>query len=498
MSNSQQMTKRSLSIWQFILLIAVIYIIGLFVTHKTTVTEKTYWSGFELEKKSDNNRWIVGNRFQVGSEADIQEVRFRVTLNEDEKWQRPIGLMLGGPFSAEVFWDEHKIGDKGIVGRNPQEEIAGPIDFISFIPAELLSPGDHYIRVRLSTQHLLVSDDSVFHHIWLAPYRDSGRRDLRYYAVPLIILSALMLLSFQSLRIGRNAGNTLHIGMGLYGFSIVVLLLSEVSRALVNYPYPYHELRGLVGWLSNISAGLMLIYVCWKTTSGRLPRLVLPIGMLMVALSYWLPMNSGDERLALDFILLVLVPTIVFALRVLKGDISYQSTLPLFWLTCLISNLLSTGLFLDSYQFIGSLVLMGGAWLWVYVDVKPSAQQTPDLRRAKSFVIQTAGEQNLIPVKDCYALKGEGNYTSVMLLDGKSVLHQDGLGAVMETNPQDFVRVHKSYAVNLSAVKALKSAPGSKYWVEIVNGQTIPVSRYRVTELRGLLNEATAPTHSPS
>lgn len=126
-------------------------------------------------------------------------------------------------------------------------------------------------------------------------------------------------------------------------------------------------------------------------------------------------------------------------------------------------------------------MVIGGATLW-----------------AKSFVIQTAGEQNLISVKDCYALKGEGNYTSVMLLDGKSVLHQDGLGAVMETNPQDFVRVHKSYAINLSAVKALTSAPGSKYWVEIVNGQTIPVSRYRVTELRGLLNEATAPTHSPS
>lgn len=490
MSDSQQMTKRSLSIWQFILFITVAYVIGLFVTHKTTVTEKIYWSGYELEQNVSDDRWIAGNRFQIGTENAIQEVRFRVSLDNDEKWRRPVGLMMGGPFSAEVFWDGHKIGDKGIVGSTSSEETAGPIDFISFIPSEWLSPGEHEIRVRLSTQHLFASDDSVFHYIWLAPYRESGRRDLRYYAVPLIILSALMLLSFQSFRIGRNAGNDLHIGIGLYGFSIVVLLLSEVSRALVNYPYPYHELRGLVGWVSNVTAGLTLFYACLKTTSGRLPIAVLSLGFLVAVLSYLIPMSSGDERLALDFMLLVLTPSLVFSYLALKGETSYLSTLPLFWLTCVVSNSLSTGLFLDSYQFIGSLILMGGAWLWVYVEIKPSEQHQADVNKTASFIIQSTGQQKVIPVMGCYALKGEGNYTNLMLADGKTVLHQDGLGAIMETSPMDFVRVHKSYAINLKSVKGLKSAAGSKYWVEMMNGQTIPVSRYRVAELRGLLSDA--------
>ena len=83
-----------------------------------------------------------------------------------------------------------------------------------------------------------------------------------------------------------------------------------------------------------------------------------------------------------------------------------------------------------------------------------------------------------------FGLKGEGNYTTLLLEDGKTLLHQNGLGAIMETNPAGFVRIHKSYAVNLRWVKQLKTAPGSKYWIELTNGETLPVSRYRVNELR--------------
>ncbi|MCW8998264.1 MAG: LytTR family transcriptional regulator DNA-binding domain-containing protein, partial [Kangiellaceae bacterium] len=63
-----------------------------------------------------------------------------------------------------------------------------------------------------------------------------------------------------------------------------------------------------------------------------------------------------------------------------------------------------------------------------------------------------------------------------------------GLGAIMKTNPVNFVRVHKSFAVNLKEVETLRSAEGSKYWLEMTNKETIPASRYRVAELRGLLS----------
>ena len=75
-----------------------------------------------------------------------------------------------------------------------------------------------------------------------------------------------------------------------------------------------------------------------------------------------------------------------------------------------------------------------------------------------------------------------------MLASGDQVLHQDGLGTIMTLHPKDFVRVHKSYAVNLNYAVRLRSAPGSKYWLEMNNHQTIPVSRYKAVEIRSILN----------
>lgn len=487
MNNSQAMTKRSMSIWQFTLLISIAYVIGLVISHQTTVMETVYWSGYELEKMDVDGNWVKSNRLRVGVDTSLQELRFSVQVDDAPHWQRPIGLMLGGPFSAKVFWDEHMILEKGTVGDAKSTEIAGSIDAITFIPPALLQPGEHQVRLLISTQHLLLHDDSVFHYIWLTPYRESGRRDMRYYAAPLIVLSALLILSLQSFRIGRSAGNAMHIGLGVYGFSIIVLLCSEVSRSLINYSYPYHELRGIFAWLSNISAGTALIYTCYRINKNRLSKGLLLAGVAVLLASYFVPMNSGDERLALDFILLALAPAAVFMLALIKKQISYLITLPIFWLSCVASNLTDTGLFLDSYHFIASLILIAGAWLWVYVDFHVASDEQPEPQGCKEFQISTPQGNRNIAVTECYALKGEGNYTSLLLLDGSSALHQDGLGILMDSAPINFVRVHKSYAVNTTAIVNLKSAPGSKYWAEMTNGEKVAVSRYRVAELRSIL-----------
>ncbi|GEA09922.1 LytTR family DNA-binding domain-containing protein [Alteromonas sp. KUL49] len=487
MSSSQKRVKRSLSIWQFALLLTLAYGLGLVISHQTTVFEKIYWSGYSLEQLNEQGEWVDGNRFNIGDTVSSHDVRFLVTIDQSEKWQRPVGLFIGGPFSADIYWDGEKIGDKGAAGDTREQEEIGLIDVSVFIPIRMLTPGQHEIRLRISTHHLIQPDDSVFHYIWLGPYREGGRRDIRYYFAPLFVLSALIVLSFQSFRIGHNAGNPMHIGLGLFGFSIVVMLMAEVSRAIVNYPYHYHELRGIFGWVSNIAAGIALIYTSAKVTTGRLRKFILITGILIVVASHVLPMSSGDMRLAMDFVLFVLGPAAVFLVLAFRKQVNYFSTLPLFFFACALSCYWSVGLFLDSFIFIAALILIGGAWVWVYVEVKADGPEITRPEETKHFVIRTASGETSISVDQCFALKGEGNYTAVLLANGESLLHQDGLGAIMDSQPIGFVRVHKSYAVNLGAVVKLKSATGSKYWLEMQNGETIPVSRYRVAELRGQL-----------
>lgn len=489
MRSSQKKTRRSLSVWQFTLFLSVTYIIGLFISHSSTVMEQVYWSGYKLERLEDGGSWVEGNRFNIGSDETIRILRFTLSIDDSQKWQKPIGLMLGGPFSAEVTWDGELIGSKGSVGKDVADEIPGPIDTVLFVPSRHLTPGTHEIGIRLSTQHLLVTDDSVFHYIWLTPYRESGRRALRYYATPLVVLSALLILSFQSVRIGRNAGNAMHTGLGLFGFSIAVLLLTEITRALVNYPYHYHELRGFLGWLSNLLSGLALVYTCFRMTHNRSDKAILFGGVILVFMGFFVPMKSGDMKLALEFITLSAVPALVFSVHLFRKQISYLCTLPLFSLACAVSSGLSVGLFLDSFQFVAALVLIGGAWLWVYVDVRRLSPEPNPSLTSTSFVIRTAEGEKTIHTRDCVALKGEGNYTTLILENGSTLLHQDGLGAIMDSQPEGFARVHKSYAVNIARARRLRSATGSKYWLDMSNGEKVPVSRYRAAEVRSLLKD---------
>ena len=64
------------------------------------------------------------------------------------------------------------------------------------------------------------------------------------------------------------------------------------------------------------------------------------------------------------------------------------------------------------------------------------------------------------------------------------MLHHLRLGEIMDNPPLGFIRVHRSYAVNKSRIKALRAAEGSKYWIELDGADDIPVSRYRVAEIR--------------
>ncbi len=484
MNSSFKKTKSALSIWHFVILLTISYAIGLFISHRTTPSEQIYWSGYKLEQKNENGSWISSDRMKIGRKQSIQEIRFSINIDSSSKWQQPISLLVGGPFSAEIFWDGQNIGNKGDVGTNGDTEIAGPIDFSVFVPPSLLTQGEHQLMLRLSTSHLLFDDKSVLHFVWLTPYQQDWQRNIGYYAVPLVILGCLLLLSLQSVRIGFNAVNTMHSGLGLFGFFVAINLVSEVSRAIVNYPYFYHELRGLVAWFSSIGACLALHYVCYRLVPTKFTKIVLCITFALVLIMYFIPMNSGDRRLAYEFLILTFGPAVVFIRQYLNRDISYFCTLPIFWFACFISQFISIGLFLDSFIYLSSLLLIGGAWLWTYVSVPIRRSKQKNGDETKSFSVKSAGIERVISIDDCYGLKGEGNFTSIMLNSGECILHQDGLGALMQTKPQNFMRVHKSFAVNLSKVITLKSASGSKYWLVMENNETVPVSRYRVAEIR--------------
>jgi DNA-binding LytR/AlgR family response regulator len=80
-------------------------------------------------------------------------------------------------------------------------------------------------------------------------------------------------------------------------------------------------------------------------------------------------------------------------------------------------------------------------------------------------------------------VEGAGAYSELVLETGQRELHDKTLERVHALLPTDFERVHKSFLVRWSAVKALRTEEGSRYSVELRNGTVLPVGRTRYKEL---------------
>jgi len=109
---------------------------------------------------------------------------------------------------------------------------------------------------------------------------------------------------------------------------------------------------------------------------------------------------------------------------------------------------------------------------------------TRPAQAARILAVKKSGRVELVPVDAVLYVQGAGNYSELVLQDGRRELHDKTLEKLEAILPPDFERIHKSYLVRLSMVKALHAAEGSHYEAELKNGVHLPVGRMRYKELR--------------
>ncbi len=103
---------------------------------------------------------------------------------------------------------------------------------------------------------------------------------------------------------------------------------------------------------------------------------------------------------------------------------------------------------------------------------------------ARNLAVKKAGRVELVAMDDVLYVQGAGNYSELVLANGRRELHDKTLEKLEAILPADFERIHKSYLVRMSAVKALHASEGSHYEAELKNGVCLPISRARYKELR--------------
>jgi len=89
-----------------------------------------------------------------------------------------------------------------------------------------------------------------------------------------------------------------------------------------------------------------------------------------------------------------------------------------------------------------------------------------------------------VELADVLWIRADGDYSEVRMRDGRSELHDKSLASLTAVLPPDFVRCHRSYLINLTHVRTLHAASGSRYWLVLNDGAEVPVGRVHVDMVR--------------
>jgi DNA-binding LytR/AlgR family response regulator len=90
----------------------------------------------------------------------------------------------------------------------------------------------------------------------------------------------------------------------------------------------------------------------------------------------------------------------------------------------------------------------------------------------------------MIPIDDVAYVRGAGTHSELVLASGGRRMHDKMLDRLEALLPPQFERIHRSYIVDIRRIARLVAQEGSRYFVELRDGTTLPVGRTRVGALR--------------
>ncbi len=105
-------------------------------------------------------------------------------------------------------------------------------------------------------------------------------------------------------------------------------------------------------------------------------------------------------------------------------------------------------------------------------------------KNIKFLAVKKRGEVRLIDIDNVVYIKGAGMYSELVLNTGATFLHDKSLEKLEQLLPETFIRIHKSYLLKISEIRAIKVSSGSKYMAELKNNELLPIGRTKYKSLK--------------
>ena len=104
--------------------------------------------------------------------------------------------------------------------------------------------------------------------------------------------------------------------------------------------------------------------------------------------------------------------------------------------------------------------------------------------------LSVAGKIEFIPVHDISYCKAAGDYVEIFMTDNRQSLFSGTLKSIEEKLPESFMKVHRSFVVNLDEVTSIASATTGKSssgTLVLTTGDEVPVSRRILPQVRDMI-----------
>lgn len=110
--------------------------------------------------------------------------------------------------------------------------------------------------------------------------------------------------------------------------------------------------------------------------------------------------------------------------------------------------------------------------------------------RARKLLVRRLGDIELVQFSAISHARADGHYAELMLVDGSTRFYDQSLDRLLDALGSDFMRVHRSYAVNLKHVVRLTIEAGGRYGLDTQFARAIPVSRSLYPAVKAAVTDA--------
>ncbi|WP_189637796.1 LytTR family transcriptional regulator DNA-binding domain-containing protein [Thalassotalea sp. HSM 43] len=450
---------------------------------------------------------------QIDPQNKALWVKTTVNVAEDMlKDKQPHSVYLSGKAASKVYFNGHYIGSNGSPNAIPNLEQVGKIDAMFYVPAKLIKPNSNEIIIEMSSHHGFLSLNSPLNFIGFGIYSAPTYFIQRNLGVSIVPLGALLLGAIYFLVASFNPRKRANSLLFLLMTSFASLqLFAEISRALYSYPYPFQDVRLLlIVSLSFLFGMCLLSFVVLKLKKSKPYWWILTGGFLTLLIVWLIP--GFDPKTALAIFVPSVISATLLTMQAIRTKSKEWALYALLFVLFSFTIVLTLTTFHDAlFYYIISAVLIvlfilqarklnqeqkdKEAEQALVAKLQFKLEQNQQKTEPSSIKINSAGKIEIITSDHIVFCKAAGDYVEMNLKNHQQRLFTGSLKELESTLPNTFLRVHRSYLVNVEFIHSLtttslkQAKTSAAGFLQLHDAMEVPVSRRIMPTVRNFIKQ---------